>query len=192
MIVFVTEMSSLRRFFELWQPSYAWTISAMATDIDALRAKDLFQGLPNEALTHLAASSVRRSLSADEPLLGAEQIDDHDVYLVLEGRISVYKAGSAKAPVVLGDIRPGGLFGEFAAISGRPGWASAKAVTATDVLIIRRDVFLSMLHQHPSVALKLLQNLIDLIHRLDDRIVAHSEVDKALDDTVRRLFLSTI
>lgn len=164
----------------------------MTTDIDTLKGNALFRDLPTEALSSLAASSVRCSLSADELLLGPDHADDHDVYVVLEGRISVIKHASTKNNVVLGDIGPGGLFGEFAAISGRPGWASAKAVSATDVLKIPRDDFLSILNQHPAVSLRLLENLIDLIHRLDDRIVAHSEVDKALDDTVRRLFLSTI
>jgi CRP-like cAMP-binding protein len=145
-----------------------------------------------DAFKDLAAASVRRSLGADEPLFGQEQADEHDVYVVLEGRISVIKNSSAKGNVVLGDIGPGGLFGEFAAISGRPGWAHAKAVMATNVLTIQRGYFLTMLHRHPTVAVTLLQNLIDLIHKLDDRIVAHSEVDKVLDDTVRRLFLSTI
>ncbi len=164
----------------------------MTMDIDALKTNALFQDLSDEGFLHLTSSSVRRSLSADELLLGPDQVDDHDVYVVLKGCISVFKTGSAKATVVLGDIGPGGLFGEFAAISGRPGWASAKAVTATEVLKIGRDDFLTLLNQHPKVALRLLQNLIDLIHRLDDRIVGLSEVDKALDDTVRRLFLSTI
>ena len=165
----------------------------MATkEVDALRANTLFEALPFETIEHLAASSARLSLDEGEPLLGAEQIQNYDVYVLLEGRLSVSKIGSPKTNTILGEIGPGGLFGEFAAISGRPGWASAKAAVPTIVIKIPRSEFLGLLRDYPEVTLRLLQNLIGLIHNLDDRIVALSAVDNAVEDTLKRLFLSTI
>ena len=132
------------------------------------------------------------SLAKDELLVGNEQTYGHDVFLVLEGRVTVFQHGSSNADIFLGEIGPEGLVGEFAVISGRPGWASARTAVPSVLLKIPREAFLAILSEHPNVALKLLKNLVGLIHNLDARIVARSEVDQAVDATVRRLFLSTL
>ena len=160
-------------------------------DVDALGATDLFAGLPTDVLEKLAAASACLSLAGNELLLNGDQGDSYDVYVVLEGRISIFQQGHSDGDTVLGEIGPQDLFGEFAAISGRPGWASAKAIAPSVVVKIPRADFLAILGEHPNVSLKLLQKLIGLIHDLDERIVALS-ADQASATKLRKLFLSTL
>ncbi len=94
--------------------------------------------------------------------------------------------------MIFGEIRPGDLFGEFAAISGKPGWASAKTTEPSEALRMPRAAFLALLAELPALSLKLLQKLIELIHSLDKRIVTLSGDDRAANESLRWLFLSTV
>jgi CRP/FNR family cyclic AMP-dependent transcriptional regulator len=156
----------------------------------ALAGARLFQGVPSATLERLAAASEQMSLSPNELLVCSGRNTDHDVYVVIDGRLSVFR--EMLGDVTLGEVGPGGLVGEFAAISGRAGSANVKAAMPSVVVRVPREQFLAVVREHPQVALKLLEHLIELVRSLDERVAALKSFDRAVESALKRLFLSTL
>ena len=82
--------------------------------------------------------------------LGPEQMvfregDEGDrAYIVQEGLVEIFK-NVGDEEVVLGTVEKGGIFGEMALIDDQPRMASARAATATTVIVIARQNFQSKL-----------------------------------------------
>lgn len=163
-----------------------------APSFDAIAESRIFADLPSAILRRLAAASEQVSLSPGEALLGGFRAENHDVYIVIEGRIRIAMENKPAGDVTLGEVGPGGLVGEFAAISGRAGSAIAQACTPTALIRIPRQEFLAVVAQHPEVALSLLKHLIDLVRALDERVIALKVFDQAVNVTLDRLFLATL
>ncbi len=79
-------------------------------------------------------------------------------YLVRSGEVEIRDAGHA-----LEVIGPGGLFGEMALIDGGPRSASAVASKATELVVIDRRAFVTLIGEVPDFAITVMQLLA---HRL--------------------------
>jgi CRP/FNR family cyclic AMP-dependent transcriptional regulator len=73
------------------------------------------------------------------------------MYVVLEGNIEIAIQNN-----VVGNIGPGGMFGEMALITRAERVASATATTDCSLLAINRNVFLDLVASHPKFAVSLL------------------------------------
>jgi CRP-like cAMP-binding protein len=141
----------------------------------------VLRDVPSATLERLAALSEPLSLRTDEPLPTSGGDEDHDVYLVANGRLLVFRATNPAGEVRLGEIGPGGLFGEFAAITGRAGSAVARAAVPSVIVRVPREGFLELIREHPQVALRLLDHLIGLVRALEERVAALKSLDRALE-----------
>jgi len=84
--------------------------------LENLARAQVFQDLPPGALADLAAAWQLVPLAADQLLLGGDGALDHDVYIVVEGGICVFRETNPTPDITLGEVGPGGLVGEFAAM----------------------------------------------------------------------------
>jgi CRP/FNR family cyclic AMP-dependent transcriptional regulator len=160
--------------------------------LENLVRAQVFQDLPPGALADLAAASQPMPLAPDQLLLGGDGALDHDVYIVVEGGICVFRETNPTPDITLGEVGPGGLVGEFAAICGSTGSARAKATMPSVFVRMPRARFRAVVEAHPQVALRLLEHLIELIRSLDDQVAALRKLDLAVDATPKRLFLATL
>ncbi|MBN8996779.1 MAG: cyclic nucleotide-binding domain-containing protein [Rhizobiales bacterium] len=69
-------------------------------------------------------------------------------YIVESGRIDIREGGR-----VIEAMQPGEIFGELALIDGETRSASAVAVGPTRLIVIEKDQFFALLHDHPDFAL---------------------------------------
>jgi CRP-like cAMP-binding protein len=83
--------------------------------------------------------------------------EGHRAYVVQAGGVEIFKIKDGKK-VVLGIVRPGGIFGEMALIDDVPRMASAAAIDVTTVILISRQ----MLEQKLSKADPFLRGLINI------------------------------
>jgi CRP/FNR family cyclic AMP-dependent transcriptional regulator len=165
-----------------------------AVPFQALAGTRVFRDLPSAVLERLAAASEQMSLAPDELLLSNGRDRDHDVYVVVDGRLSVFREtpGEVTLEVTLGEVGPGDLVGEFAAISGQAGSGNVKAAMPSVVVRVPREQFLALVREHPQVALRLLEHLIGLVRSLDERVIALKSLDHAVESALKRLFLATL
>ena len=142
-----------------------------AAIINSLRCCQLFVGLPGEDLQRVADLTAVRTLDRDaylfregEPTLG--------FYVVQQGAINVHRVTASGKEQVIHIFRPGESLAE-AALAGDMGYpADARAVEPSQVLLIQRTGFLSLLRQHPELALRMLSSMSShlrvLVAQLED------------------------
>lgn len=100
-----------------------------------------------------------RCLDAGEPVFFEHQTGD-EMYAVLSGRIDVVTYGK-----VLEQVGPGGIVGEMALIDDGPRSAAALAAEPSEVAIVSRDLFQTLVREEPAFALHVMGVLAARLRR---------------------------
>lgn len=97
-----------------------------------------------------------------------------DVFFVLEGRAraTVYSEGGVA--VAYREIESGGVFGELAAIDGRPRSATVVAVEPLRVARLSEVAFHNLVDSRPGFRWALLDHLARQVRRMTDRVYEYS------------------
>jgi CRP/FNR family cyclic AMP-dependent transcriptional regulator len=90
-----------------------------------------------------------------------EQDPGDCLYVVHTGRVEVLTFGS-----LLESVGPNGIFGEMALIDECPRSAAALASEATEVAVIERSDFFTLIREEPEFALRVMRVLTERIRRV--------------------------
>ena len=106
----------------------------------SLESVALFRGLPEPILSRIKSRCHCRRFGPGEPIVGHLDTSD-EVYFLLTGdaRVAI-RAVDGKA-VTFRELAAGGMFGEYAAIDGRPRSATVEARTSCLVASIPAVAF---------------------------------------------------
>jgi CRP-like cAMP-binding protein len=145
----------------------------MKENVEAvLRRTALFASLSEDEIQALAARVSRKRLQRGELLFG-EGDPCKGLYLVVSGKIRIFKLSSAGREQVLAMEGPGSSFAELPVFDGGNYPAAASASEDTELLFISRKDFQNFCREHPDVALKViavvgtrLRRLIGIIEEL--------------------------
>ena len=107
-------------------------------------------------------------------------------FVVVTGRVKVYKHGPDGQDVILEMFGPGSPLGAVAAYELQPYPASAEPVEPTTCLLIPRESFFELLERHPSLVRGLLGSLSLRLMELTARL---SELTGRVESRLARLFL---
>ena len=129
--------------------------------------------LPADALAKLEQGCRWRRYAADQELVRYLD-EDVDVYCLVAGRARVVFYSLSGKEVTFRDLRPGQVFGEFAAIDGKPRSASVIALEDSLVAVMPAAVFWQALREYPQVTKIILQRLVGFARTLSDRVVEFS------------------
>jgi CRP-like cAMP-binding protein len=91
-------------------------------------------------------------------------------FIVLTGRVKVFKHGPDGHDIILEMFGPGGPLGAVATYESRPYPASAAPVEPSSCLLIPRDAFFGLLERHPSFVRGLLGSLSLRLVELTSRL----------------------
>jgi CRP/FNR family transcriptional regulator len=142
-----------------------------AAVINTLRQCRLFTGLPPGDLNSIAEITVIKNLEKDDYLF-REGDASHGFYIVQKGAVNVHRVNSLGKEQVIQIFRTGQSFAEAALAmpSGYP--ADARALEPSQILLIQKAGFLSLLKQQPELALRMLASmsahLRSLVSQLED------------------------
>jgi CRP-like cAMP-binding protein len=129
----------------------------MTPDVIIAR-NSLFRGLPRETLARIAALATKRTY--EEGTIVFMRGDPGDSLCgVATGRVRISASGPGGKEVFLNVMEPGDAFGEIALLDGSPRTATATAMTRTELIIIPRDAFSTLLQSQPQLAAHLIQLL---------------------------------
>lgn len=138
----------------------------------------LFDGLPAETIAGIAGRCRWQRIAAGSQLFDKDS-DTLDVYFVQRGAVRILTTGHDGREVALADVAAGHYFGELAAIDGMR--RSARVVAAEDSVVaaLPGPAFLGLMHQHPQLALRVLERLTRIIRSLDSRVTELSTQTEA-------------
>lgn len=144
-----------------------------------LRRNALFAGLSEPELTALAGRATMRSFSAGE-LLFSEGDPCAGLYIVVRGRVRIFKMSPGGREQVLSIEGPGGSIAELPVFDGGEYPASVSALEPSELVFLARADFRALCLDNPEVGLKVLQvvgarlrKLVGIIEELSFSTVRH-------------------
>ncbi len=129
-----------------------------AAMVNTLRSCKLFTGLAINELNNVAEVTVPKSLDKNEYLF-RERSPSQGFYIVQRGAINVHRVTAAGKEQVIHIFRTGDSFAEIAVASPTGYPADARAIEATQVLLVQKDGFLALLKRQPELALRMLGSM---------------------------------
>jgi CRP/FNR family transcriptional regulator, dissimilatory nitrate respiration regulator len=149
--------------------------------VNALRSCQLFAGLPPADLENIAQLAVVKRLDKEEYLFH-EGDPAQGFFVVQKGAINIHRVNAAGKEHVIHVFRSGESFAEatLATQTGYP--ANARAVEASQVLMVRKAEFLALFKRQPELALRMLGSL-----GLRLRVLVGQIEDLTLKDVETRL-----
>lgn len=138
-------------------------------DSQALKLIPLFSELNEKQLEEISSSAVKQIYKKDNMVLIEEEIGS-TMFIILSGRVKISRISDEGREVILSILVDGDFFGEMAILDGQTRSANAVTLEDTELLIIRRENFLKMLHDYPQVAINLLKELAHRLRRSDSQI----------------------
>jgi CRP-like cAMP-binding protein len=136
--------------------------------IDALKQSKLFAQLAENDLEEISKKAKIRQFFANDTIVWQGQ-PSASLFLILNGIVAV-KNIVGKQEHLLAYLMRGNSFGEVGILENRPRSATVSALSEVDVLVIRRDDFLSILHQHSIVAIELARILGEYLIQSNRRV----------------------
>ena len=131
-------------------------MDAVSSPVASLKAQPLFAALDQAELLSLADRAHLRRYAQGEVLF-AEGGACQGLYVLVSGRIKIFKTSASGREQVLAVEEPGSSFAELPVFDGGPYPASASAMSDTEVLFISRADVRALCLERPEVALKILQ-----------------------------------
>jgi signal transduction histidine kinase len=122
-----------------------------------LRRLPLFQDLPDEDIEGLCRVSRRVEVPAGRVVM-KEGTPGDGLYIILSGRLEVTKR-EGDHDVVLAQRGPGEFLGEMSLIESAPRSASARAIEASELLVVDPPAFQTLLKSSSSAATTLLRTV---------------------------------
>lgn len=126
-------------------------------------------GLGSDSLTAIAGIATEKIFEKGQFLMQEGEKSD-GFFLVLEGRVRVYKSSSAGKEKVLLIAETGMTFGEDALFGEGKFLEMAVALERTRVLLIPRKEFLSLLEKNSELSFQLMESLSMWIKRLSSSV----------------------
>ncbi len=149
--------------------------------VNTLRRCQLFTGLPLLDLEHIAAVTGLRSLAKGEYLFH-EGGPAQGFYIVQRGAINVHRVSAVGKEQVIHVFRTGDSFAEAALATEKGYPADARALESTQVLLVQKAGFLSLLQRQPELALRMMGSMSSHL-----RVLVGQLEDLTLKDVETRL-----
>jgi CRP/FNR family transcriptional regulator len=148
---------------------------------DHIAQTPLFNGLPRGQLTKLENIAIEKKYRKGQTLF-AEGSKATGLFVIISGKVKVYKLSLEGKEQILHIFSSGDFFGEVPMFAGGSYPAHAESLEAGRVLFFPRDAFVELLQTEPSLALNMLGILS---HRL--RRFTHLIEDLSLKEVPGRL-----
>ena len=133
-------------------------------DLSIVRGSSIASELSEEECAILARVVTLRTLKNDEILIDEDQVDNC-LYVIVSGALEVCRHSGGDW-ISLHVLKPGDLAGELGFIDGQPHSASLRAIGPTEVFILERGQFESLLESHPKVIYAVMRTILRTVHAI--------------------------
>lgn len=122
-----------------------------------------------EARRALVETAEIRHADAGTTIIAQEEDEDH-VFILLEGSVRVVLLSESGQEIWLDWFGAGAIFGELAALTGKPRTSEIVAETACRVAAVTGQQFFDLLRAHGSIGLALSRILATRVHHTTQRM----------------------
>ena len=137
------------------------------------RACNIFEGAKSETISELCSAAQPVFYRRNQQII--EQNDrSTDFHLIVSGTVRAKGLSPEGKEVTYGDIGPGNLFGEFAALDNDPRSSSVIAVEDVHALKMSSSTLRAAVESDGKVALELLLSLVEKSRKQTERIYEFS------------------
>jgi CRP-like cAMP-binding protein len=124
----------------------------------------LFEGLPSGQIEDLAMIVTDQLFKKGETIF-SEGEDGNGFYVVITGRVKIFKLSPEGKEQILHFFGPGEPFGEVPVFAGQQFPANAEAMEESRIFFFPRKSFVDLVKRNPSLALKMLAVLSKRLRR---------------------------
>ena len=130
----------------------------MEKTLDVIARIPLFSGLSREQLAEFKGIALEKTFGKGGLIFSEGDAGD-GFYVIIEGRVKIFKISTDGKEHILHIFTSGQTFGEVPVFSGEHFPASAEALHETRTLFFPRTAFVALLEKNPALSLKLLADL---------------------------------
>ncbi len=145
-------------------------------EINILKNIPLFSELSDKDLQRIAQVANKQHYHKENLILIEEEVGS-SMFVILDGRVKISRISDDGREVILAIMSEGDFFGEMSLLDGQTRSANVTAIEDSELLVIRREEFLQMLHDYPQIAINLLKELAQRIRKGDEHIKSLSLQD---------------
>ena len=132
---------------------------------------EIFEGLSEQELEVLAASSVVRSYPKNTVIINENDFAD-SLYVIETGRVKVYCSDKNGKEFIMNTLSGGDYFGELALLDDDKRSASVRTMEKSNFCIIYKEDFNKVIEQQPNIAKTLIRNLTRRVRKLTQDVKA--------------------
>ena len=130
----------------------------MEKKIDVIARIPIFSGLSRGQIAELEGIVLEKNFGKGE-LIFSEGDEGDGFYVIIHGRVKVFKVSADGKEYILHIFTPGETFGEVPVFAGEHFPANAEAIYESRALFFPRSAFVALLEKNPALSLKLLADL---------------------------------
>ncbi|NOQ20007.1 MAG: cyclic nucleotide-binding domain-containing protein [Desulfobacterales bacterium] len=123
--------------------------------LNIISAIPLFNGLPDDQLNAIREIAVEKQFNKGQTIF-SEGDQTKGFFVVVEGRVKIYKVSSEGKEQILHIFETGQSFGEVTVFTGQQLPANAQTLAKTRLLFFPRRAFIDLVSANPSLGLNLL------------------------------------
>jgi CRP-like cAMP-binding protein len=138
-------------------------------DISLLKYIPIFSELSETDLQKISRAATKQLYRKDNMILIEEEIGS-TMFIILTGRVKISRISDDGREVILSILSEGDFFGEMSILDGETRSANVVTLEDSQILVIRREDFLQMLHDFPQIAINLLKELAHRLRKSDSQI----------------------
>lgn len=132
--------------------------------IKQLASVPLFQGLPQDQIKDLAMILADQTFRRGQ-IIFSEGEEGNGFYVVISGRVRIFKVSPEGKEQILHIFGPGEPFGEVPVFAGEHFPASAQALEPSRIFFFPRESLVGLIKRNPSLALNMLAILSKRLRR---------------------------
>ena len=127
----------------------------MDTILNIISAIPLFKGLPDDQVSAIRQIAVEKQFNKGQTIF-SEGDETKGFFVVVDGRVKIYKVSSEGKEQILHIFEAGQSFGEVTVFTGQQLPANAQTLAKSRLLLFPRSAFVGLVTANPSLALNLL------------------------------------
>lgn len=128
-----------------------------------------FEGLPTEQIEDISMIVTDQVFDRGQ-IIFSEGDDGNGFYVVVSGRVKIFKLSPEGKEQILHIFGPGDPFGEVAVFAGQHFPANAEAMESSRIFFFPRESFAALIRDNPSLALNMLAILSKRLRRFANLI----------------------